>query len=590
MSLLSSKRFADKFFTTNLLVGAFLILGFIGINHHEMWQDEMQAWMIAKDSSSISNLLENLKYEGHPALWYVCLYFISRFTHNPCAMQVFHLVIATVTVYIIVEFAPFDKLQKTLLTFSYFPFYEYNIISRSYGLGLLLTFGFCALFSTHRETCLYLSLIISLLVHTSIFGLIIAIALEVTLLLEVFYGNTQVPLKKRDFVASLTIVIASITGAIFQIIPPSNGIQGNLISESSGVWVTIFDQMNDLNRFLRLVSNIWKSYFPIYQFSSAVEEITIALVLVSILLIISRIFGQRLVAVFLGILLVLSIVLSGFINQSLFQIIALIEVRALLGSLISVLILFFSAILFIQQPATLWLYLSGSAGILLFTYTIYYSDNLRHTGHFFILFLVCLWLSTMQRKHDFTIHLVKPINIFLVRYKSKLISLIIFIGFVAGMVAYSKDLAKPFSMSKATAKFIEEQQLDRLPIIGIPDERVCVLSGYLDRKIYYPQSDRLGSFIIWDSRRERIETQDIELNENLDVVKKNIFKRVDKMTQENQKNVLLVSNSPIKFKIPNLKITFIRQFTGDTIGRENSYQLYLLQKSIARSDGQRELS
>jgi hypothetical protein len=44
-----------------------------------MWLDELQAWLIARDSSSVIDLFKNLKYEGHPGLWHICLYLISRF-------------------------------------------------------------------------------------------------------------------------------------------------------------------------------------------------------------------------------------------------------------------------------------------------------------------------------------------------------------------------------------------------------------------------------------------------------------------------------------------------------------------------------
>ncbi|MEW6733270.1 MAG: hypothetical protein AB1489_18220, partial [Acidobacteriota bacterium] len=83
----------------------FLLLGLIGLNHHEMWGDELQAWLIARDSQSIPDLFHNLRYEGHPALWHIGLYLLSRFTHDPIAMQVFHLLLATTAIYIFTRFS-----------------------------------------------------------------------------------------------------------------------------------------------------------------------------------------------------------------------------------------------------------------------------------------------------------------------------------------------------------------------------------------------------------------------------------------------------------------------------------------------------
>jgi hypothetical protein len=92
----------------------------IGIAHHEMWDDEVQAWLLARDSGSVAELLWNMRYEGHPAAWYLLLFVLTRFTRDPVAMQVLHVMIATGMVYILARYAPFSRLQKTLIAFGYF--------------------------------------------------------------------------------------------------------------------------------------------------------------------------------------------------------------------------------------------------------------------------------------------------------------------------------------------------------------------------------------------------------------------------------------------------------------------------------------
>src|SRR5690349_9278915 len=78
-----------------LLTALFFCLTLWGILHHEMWRDELQAWLVARDSTSLLNLVNNVRYERTPALWQICLYGLTHFTNNPVAMQAFHLVIAT---------------------------------------------------------------------------------------------------------------------------------------------------------------------------------------------------------------------------------------------------------------------------------------------------------------------------------------------------------------------------------------------------------------------------------------------------------------------------------------------------------------
>jgi hypothetical protein len=111
-----------------------------------MWRDEIQAWLLARNSTSVPNLFANVKYSGHPALWYLLLMPLTRISHSPTAMQALHLLIATSTMYVFTRYSPFSVVQKILFSFGYFPFYEYSSISRNYGLGVLLIFVFCGLF------------------------------------------------------------------------------------------------------------------------------------------------------------------------------------------------------------------------------------------------------------------------------------------------------------------------------------------------------------------------------------------------------------------------------------------------------------
>ena len=572
VTMLNNRESTNKLFSfTNILICSFFILGFIGILNHELWQDEMQAWMIAKDSSSIANLLENLKYEGHPALWYLCLQFLNRFTHNPFIMQVFHLSLATISIGILAIFSPFNRLQKVLFTFGYFPFYEYNILSRNYNLGVLLLFSFCVFFS-RRKSYFPLAIILALLAHTNIFGLILAIVLQLTLLLETFIVPNSISLKRWN-IASFLIVLISIIGAIIQLRPPSSGVQGNLIDPDTTVWQTIFAQVSDLNRLMELISNVWKAYFPIYQFSPLLENIALILLSIVCFSIILKLIKRSTIRFLYLAISVLVIILFTKTN---FAILEAVDTSALLGSLVSLAILFFFGSWFIQQPVILFLYVSGSLGIFLFTYLIYYSDNLRHTGHFFLLFLVCCWLQqSKDYSRIYNKHLPSRIN----RANTKVITLIFSIHFITGIIAYTNDLIRPFSMSKATSNYIKNTELDTLPIMGVPDERVSAIPGYLNRKIYYPQSDRWGSFVIWDSQRENVTAREIvEPGEDRQLIKRNILKEVNKTVQQNPTDILLVSTAPINFKIPSLKITPIKQFAANTIGREKSYRLYLIQK------------
>jgi len=73
-----------------MVTAGFFAIALLGMLSHEMWRDEHQAWLVARDANSLSQLLDNMNYEGNPALWHLFLYWITRVTHDPIYMQAFH--------------------------------------------------------------------------------------------------------------------------------------------------------------------------------------------------------------------------------------------------------------------------------------------------------------------------------------------------------------------------------------------------------------------------------------------------------------------------------------------------------------------
>jgi len=126
------------------LTALYLTMGIIGILNHELWLDEAHHWLLARDSNTFTELVTQTRYEGHPILWNVLLYGLTRVSWNPLAMQLLHLAVATGAVFLFARKAPFTWLFKFLFVFGYFMVFEYALVSRNYILGILfLFFGVC---------------------------------------------------------------------------------------------------------------------------------------------------------------------------------------------------------------------------------------------------------------------------------------------------------------------------------------------------------------------------------------------------------------------------------------------------------------
>ncbi|MCX5677552.1 MAG: hypothetical protein NTY76_00365 [Candidatus Omnitrophica bacterium] len=313
----------------------FLLLGFIGIVHHEMWRDELQAWMIARDNTSLAGLVSTVRYEGHPIFWYLGLYAITRFTHNPFAMQVFHILIASAGIWVFARFSPFTKLQKALFAFGFFPFYEYAIKSRGYALGILLLFLFCVFYKDRSKKYILISCVLFIMCQTSVLGLLIAISLQAMLIFELLSdGAFRKNINKLAVAVMLIIFLAGIAASLWQIMPPGD-------STFAANWHLQFDGLR-MERIFSLLSRAYlcSPYYWCFDLNSGAYQ-----------------------------------------AETLFPNLCL-----------SAALFLFISMLFRSKPKILFLYICGTAVFLTFFYVKYGGFSWHH-GHLYILLIACFWLS-----------------------------------------------------------------------------------------------------------------------------------------------------------------------------------------------------
>ena len=168
---------------------AFCLIQLVLVQQHEMWRDELQAWLLARDSDTPVTLLRNLKYEAHPAHWHLILMPLTRLPFGPVSMQIVHVLIASLSIFVLFAYAPFHWLVKCALSLSYFLAFEYSLIARNYAIGVLLVFILCALLAGENRKPLPVALALFLLCHTSALGTIIAIAFSISLFAERFCAS-----------------------------------------------------------------------------------------------------------------------------------------------------------------------------------------------------------------------------------------------------------------------------------------------------------------------------------------------------------------------------------------------------------------
>jgi hypothetical protein len=193
-----------------LALAGFATVTAIGLRAHTLWFDEMQAWNIARASRDLGDLWGNLRYEGHPILWYLPLFALSRVTGDPHVMQLLQFAVAVSTAALVLFRAPLRPWLRVGLVAGYFFAFEYGVFSRSYGLGALLLISALVTIARSEPRWGRASVLLVLLACTSLPGAVLAIAIAASV---VFDRRLRVAAGARVFgvVVGVTTLVVAMT-------------------------------------------------------------------------------------------------------------------------------------------------------------------------------------------------------------------------------------------------------------------------------------------------------------------------------------------------------------------------------------------
>ena len=209
------------------------LYGFVlawAIPHHEPWADEAQAWQIAR-TLPISRIFPLLAYEGHPGLWYLCLWLLSRLHVSYEGMRWFAAAIAFLGVSVLVTTSPFPRFIKLLLPFTFYLAFQYAIVARSYVLVPLLLF-LCAYFWPQRlQRPLPIVLCLGLLANVALHAAVISGGLAVVYLIDIWLGHREGALRvpRAGFMAAATLLLALYGISILVALPAKDASGAGLV-------------------------------------------------------------------------------------------------------------------------------------------------------------------------------------------------------------------------------------------------------------------------------------------------------------------------------------------------------------------------
>jgi len=410
----------------------------IAMSYHEMWRDEMQAWLIARDSSSLLALREAIRPEGHPAIWYLLLYGLTRLTHRPEAMQALHLVIGAACVFIVARSAPFSRWTRLALCLGYFPVYEYGVIARNYSLGLLFLLLAAAQLSRRSERPWLLGLLLALAAQSNGMALIVATAFAGALVLEALFERDAtgriVPALKTGIVTGVAVVAAMV---MFRPATDSGFALPEVTDDSPRLHIE------------RVLGHFADAVIPISSGRDAWES-----------------FGT---------------LMGSHHAAPLISLVAWVCILAY----------------FRRRPVGLFMFVAGTAELLWF-FQAKLEGNLRHHGFFLVNLVLAIWYARVredERRQSTSVQGSRsPWDELFVGFAT----VVLLLQLVFAFLTVRQDVLLVFSAGRATAAMLVEHHLDGLPIVGDPDTLMTPVLGYLpQRTFYFPRGDRFGSFTIY---------------------------------------------------------------------------------------------
>jgi hypothetical protein len=421
-----------------LLAGTFLGLELFRLPFHEPWRDEIEAWAIARDAGPLLEMEKTLRYTGHPRLWHLLLFTVSRLSGSIVTLQVLAIVLGAAAMYVVARFCPLSRLQRALFAFGYFPFFEFTAISRFYALTLPLAAGAMAVLCAQRTRPILAAWLLVLLAQTGAYGLILSGAFTLGASIELWFEHRAGRPLPRGTIAAATLIVGGAALAVVQMIPPPDG------------WWAQSVAAPHPRKFFSAVSTVGRGFFPIPPFTLHFWNHTI-------------VDHQRFI------LLAITLVVYGGLIVTLWR-----------------------------RPSALAVLLGGSMAIVLFTAARH--GSLRHHGHHLLVAFFACWFAqraSVRPAEPSVERVLAPLE----RFRNPLLTGTLVVGVIGGLMASALDVVYPFSASRAAARWLEHSPWRELPIVGDRDSETGAIAAQLRRPFLLAAGERESTFVRFDAAR-----------------------------------------------------------------------------------------
>ncbi len=513
-----------------LFIALFSVLLAIGMFYHEMWRDELDIY----GRIALNGTLKYSQYDYSYLTYNFLIKVFLWFNNSQTSYQICHYSIIVAVIFLLNKYAPFTLFEKAGITFSYFLFFEYGVISRYYGFLVLMVFIIMYLLSRKKVNYYLLIIPLIILANHSINSFIFALALFVVVLNNLFKEKENNNLTRKTVVAYIGVFLFFV-------------LMGILYITYTTKLKSAFEGLAEAPYFMS-IRTIWNSFLPLPEFTSH----------------------------------------ANFWNTNLFEFplfyqnpydVAIYKTTqnfVLAG--ISVLIFLIVLIKFSKKPLVFFVFMGNYILVLLFLHSARFYF-IRHQGLLFIVFLYSYWLYHIADERMY-LPVIKNIKLtWLNRIKidyvfKPMLTLFLIIQMVSSGYAFYKDVKFKYTMSYDAADYIKQNNLvNDYEMVGFVDYAAQTIAINLKKQMFFPQSGQKE--YVWQPF-ESTYKRDIPLNE--------VFYACSNYTEQQNKKVLLVLNFPLSdsnqqpisaaMLSPKTSVTFLKAFTGDVIQEDEQFWIY----------------
>lgn len=205
------KKIIKKHISSIITIVYCIIFYFIFTNiakYHEAWADEAQAWLIAKNTTFFG-LIDAMKYEGSPFLWHLILKVVIACGLSYENLYYIPLFFTIIGIIFLFKNKKVPWVFKLILPFTYFIFFQYTVVARSYCLLFPLLMMIAYIYDEKENKLVIYAILLTLLMNVSLHGAVIAGGLWLEFIYNVFkkYNKNQKITKSEIVFISIMFIL-----------------------------------------------------------------------------------------------------------------------------------------------------------------------------------------------------------------------------------------------------------------------------------------------------------------------------------------------------------------------------------------------